>query len=659
MSEVISVNGKTGAVVLKAAEVEAVATSEVGQPSGVASLNGSGKLPEAQLPSSVVSNSATKSPGEVPVWNGTEWTYGMLSPPDYIATTLGPTVIAIPRSGSELPRHEGTTSEYGTVIQAAITSLKGAGRLHLAFGGTISTNDAEIVINEGLNKANPFTPKKKLIITGDGSTQLNQTAAGKNTLTVENASTVDLSGFRLYSGASAKSALCLSNEGAESEMSTIGSEFKLYCESNSTGYPAVLIQNGYQSNWPQLYAVGTANHGLRIENTSTTTNYGNSTFGNIYVYAKKEAPYAGLSIVTTHHEKHANLLTFDFVSCVGSAYYGLYTLGVLDITFTEIDMENMVAPIWCDGNSEGAESKGVRVLSGTCLPVEANPIITNTKYTAGNAFAVTIGGGNTAVPIVDESESRAVNRYDLTLENVASAGNIAITNPSTLITFRRTDGGVRSPVGTNRQSRVYTSSPKTFEPKDMGLVAEYNSPAAGKFFISKYSEQKLPVGTILRAYQAGTGKLSIATNEGVTLRNPTEYAFAQYGMVELWCCAENEWVLTPLSQDIPTSAGEWVEPTMSAKVENAAGAQTVRARAELGGNVCRLRGVAKIKSGEELKTGETLFTLPEGLRPPGHVDLTLAGSVILEIATTGVAILSATKTSAQTIIMDGLTFNLT
>jgi hypothetical protein len=638
MSEVTSVNGQTGAVVLKAAEVGAVATSEVGQPSGVASLNGSGELPEAQLPSSVANGSVTA---------------------DYVVSKIGSAVVATPANGSEFPKHEGTTSEYGTVIQAAITSLKGAGHLHLALGGPVSTNDAEIAISEGLNKVNPFTPKNKLIITGDGSTQLNQTAAGKNALKVENASTVDLSGFRLYSGASAKSALCLSSEGAESEMSTIGSEIRIYCESNSTGYPAVLIQNGHQSNWPLLYAVSTANHGLVIENTSTTTNYGNSTFGNVYVYAKKEAPYAGLRIVTTHHEKHANLLVFDFVSCVGSAHYGIYTLGVYDVTFTEIDMENMVAPIWCDGNSEGAESRGVKALSGICLPIEANPIITNTEYTAGNVFAVTIGGGSTAVPIVDESLFRAVNTYDLVLENTASANNIAITNPSTRITFRRTDGGVRSPVGTNRQSRVYTSSPKTLEPKDMGLVAEYNNSGAGSFFIAKYSEQKLPVGTILRAYQAGTGKLSIATNEGVTLRNPTGYAFAQYGMVELWCCAENEWVLTPLSQDIPTSAGEWVEPTMSAKVENAAGSQTVRARAELGGNVCRLRGVAKIKSGEELKTGETLFTLPEGLRPPGHVDLTLAGSVILEIATTGVAILSATKTSAQTIIMDGFTFNLT
>ena len=59
MSEVTSVNSKTGAVVLKAADVEAVPTSEIGQPSGVASLNGSGKLPEAQLMSSVETGSFT------------------------------------------------------------------------------------------------------------------------------------------------------------------------------------------------------------------------------------------------------------------------------------------------------------------------------------------------------------------------------------------------------------------------------------------------------------------------------------------------------------------------------------------------------------------------------------------------------------------------
>jgi hypothetical protein len=59
VSEVTSVNGKAGEVVLEAGDVEAVPASEVGQPDGLATLNASSVLPEAQLPSSVV----TGSPG--------------------------------------------------------------------------------------------------------------------------------------------------------------------------------------------------------------------------------------------------------------------------------------------------------------------------------------------------------------------------------------------------------------------------------------------------------------------------------------------------------------------------------------------------------------------------------------------------------------------
>jgi hypothetical protein len=57
MSEVTSVNGQTGAVVLTATDVGAVPTSAEGQPSGVATLDGSGVLHEAQLPGSVANSS--------------------------------------------------------------------------------------------------------------------------------------------------------------------------------------------------------------------------------------------------------------------------------------------------------------------------------------------------------------------------------------------------------------------------------------------------------------------------------------------------------------------------------------------------------------------------------------------------------------------------
>jgi hypothetical protein len=69
MSEVTSVNGHTGAVVLKAADVEAVPTSAEGQPGGVATLDGSGVLSEAQVPSSVVNDSRVSALSDVLVAN--------------------------------------------------------------------------------------------------------------------------------------------------------------------------------------------------------------------------------------------------------------------------------------------------------------------------------------------------------------------------------------------------------------------------------------------------------------------------------------------------------------------------------------------------------------------------------------------------------------
>jgi hypothetical protein len=64
MTVVESINTKFGVVKLGAAEVEAIPESEAGQPNGVATLNGSGTLPEAQLPSSVVTDSTEPTAGD-------------------------------------------------------------------------------------------------------------------------------------------------------------------------------------------------------------------------------------------------------------------------------------------------------------------------------------------------------------------------------------------------------------------------------------------------------------------------------------------------------------------------------------------------------------------------------------------------------------------
>lgn len=106
--------------------------------------------------------------------------------------------------------------------------------------------------------------------------------------------------------------------------------------------------------------------------------------------------------------------------------------------------------------------------------------------------------------------------------------------------------------------------------------------------------------------------------------------------------------------------GVWTALTLGPKIEANATYQTPRCRTEQG--VVRLRGALNEKAGEELKGGETLATLPEGFRPPGKVLMGLvtkaAGVVTLQIETTGVMFTSGLPLAA-TVLLDGITFNLT
>jgi hypothetical protein len=112
------------------------------------------------------------------------------------------------------------------------------------------------------------------------------------------------------------------------------------------------------------------------------------------------------------------------------------------------------------------------------------------------------------------------------------------------------------------------------------------------------------------------------------------------------------------------TVGIWTPlESVSGKLEEVgAPQQTVRARAELGLNVCRLRGSLKIKTGETVQSFERFATLPATLRPPGTVEL----SVNLNKVATGFVINAAGEISLtdglgapNVIKLDGQTFNLT
>lgn len=105
----------------------------------------------------------------------------------------------------------------------------------------------------------------------------------------------------------------------------------------------------------------------------------------------------------------------------------------------------------------------------------------------------------------------------------------------------------------------------------------------------------------------------------------------------------------------------WENLTLGAKVE-AGGGQVPAARAEDGKTMVRLRGRPKIKAGEELKIGETLATIPAGLRPIGTIQMPVQlGAAIgyLTITEAGVITASAAVTAGLSVGLDAITYNLT
>ncbi len=106
----------------------------------------------------------------------------------------------------------------------------------------------------------------------------------------------------------------------------------------------------------------------------------------------------------------------------------------------------------------------------------------------------------------------------------------------------------------------------------------------------------------------------------------------------------------------------WQNVTTGAKVEQ--GSPTGAVRTELAGNTARLRGEIKAKAGEEVKTAETLFTIPAGLRPVSKINLILLrnglAAMFVGIEPSGVCVITSGSLKATEFVgLDTITWNLT
>lgn len=361
---------------------------------------------------------------------------------DYVVSISGSTITATPRTGSGLSTHTGTDAY--TVIQACINDLtpagaigSGGGRIHIQRGSYSLSDELKIVGWEGT--AN--NQQSQLVIEGDGyNTLLRQLTSGKNGLIVSNGACFGLRNLQIATGSAAKACLRLDKGGATTEESCNRSFIdNVLFNGTSTTDPAGYFQNFFELTIPYARFVNTNNHALVLENSSSTTNYGNSAFGQISCYASTASPFAGLVARTTNSTHVLDMIAVQYFYCT-AGYYGLFTQGLQGSSFQLVDIEYIGHPIWFDGGASLVDTRMVSILSGYLLPNTGGTAITCTQYTGGNSFDVYIetNGDSTVRPVSDASQYRPVNRYQLIYPTPAAANSI--TNAGTVFSADNMSG---------------------------------------------------------------------------------------------------------------------------------------------------------------------------------------------------------------------------
>lgn len=368
---------------------------------------------------------------------------------DFVISISAGVITAKPAVGSGLSVYTGT--DAFTVIQSAITALsvgKG-GSIYISNGQYFLTNELTIT---GWDTSRPTS--SQLVIQGNGSsTVIIQNTSGKNGIVVKNQVSIVFRDFSMYAGSGAKSGILLDDSGSVSEVSVWGGTIdNIFIQSNSTSQPAFYAKNFFDLEVPHLTALNDSNHGIILENTSLTVNYGNSNFGFVRTTAKLTTPYAGLYIKSSNSNgsKSINLCTFQNYEC-SIAYRGIWSTSMWQMTFVLVDIEGLPQPIYLDGSTTLGFSRWNNFLSGYLLPQGAGAVgITTTLYTGGNKFSLYVEDDTAIPPFIDSQMYAPVNSFDITCGGLG-VPNITIATPlTTPVLIKTTPGTVINnlPAGT-------------------------------------------------------------------------------------------------------------------------------------------------------------------------------------------------------------------
>ncbi|MBD1394637.1 hypothetical protein [Mucilaginibacter glaciei] len=356
---------------------------------------------------------------------------------DYVIENNRESITAYPRDGSGLSLLKGRDAY--TVLQTAINAIS------RTVGGSIFIGPGDYILTDELTITgwdNDLPPNKQIIICGNGlSARIIQNTKGKNAVVIKNKACIVLRDLYIYAGIESNAGLLLDDSG-NSEISVWGGSIdNIFIQSNSRTSPAFYGKNFFDMNVSHLTAINNNNHSIMIENTSSTTNYGNSHFGFIRAVSSKKIPYAGLYLKSSNSrgQKFPNLITFANYEC-SIAYRGIWLSGAKQCTFTFVDIEGVPQPIYLDGSTIAGEARWNKFLSGYLLPAAGGTAITNTAFTGGNDFNLYIEDDKATIPVVDRQSYKPANSYNLTMSG-AGIKNISITSKTATSLFIRKNNG--------------------------------------------------------------------------------------------------------------------------------------------------------------------------------------------------------------------------
>jgi hypothetical protein len=355
---------------------------------------------------------------------------------DYTIVTYMGTITAYPRQNSGLPNIS-STDAY-TVIQGAVNNLNGAsqGSIGLTSGNYTLSNELTFTGIDGGS-----APSHQIKMIGSGySTAFIQTTSGKNAIVLKNAVGVVFKNFQIFVGSAAKSCILGDITGANSEISTWTSIFDdLLLNSQSTTQPALYLRNIFDISVPTIRVFASANHGIVIENNSTTTNYGNSSFGYVRASGSTSGTFAALKLTSVNTTKFVDHCDFKNFQSVGLQTYGVFIDQASNCTFTHVDIEASATSISLGSVGGGNGSRGIKFLGGGLVPATGGTGINAGSNSGGCDFNLYLTCDNTGVPINDASQFLPPNYYNVILDAAANAGNISITSPAqTLLIYRTT-----------------------------------------------------------------------------------------------------------------------------------------------------------------------------------------------------------------------------